>query len=76
MSDLDYYAQRAKRYTMDQLTWALGDIQATLAIWQSDLDPTHPYMRKLYDEFDAYVCEKYKRLNKVKRMTRLEKLGA
>ena len=28
MSDLDYYAQRAKRYTMDQLTWALGDIQA------------------------------------------------
>ena len=57
---LSFYEKRAKLMPTNQLEHALRDISATMTIWR-DKPLSDPYMVKLYNEFDAYVVEKYKR---------------
>ena len=54
------YEKRAKLLTLPELSHALRDIQSTLAIWR-DRPLSDPYIAKLYNEFDAYSTETYRR---------------
>ena len=57
---LSFYEKRAKLMPIGQLLHALRDIQATLAIWRGR-PLNDPYIAKLYQEFDAYCTETYRR---------------
>ncbi len=51
------------RYTrIDNIQFALTDIQETLAIWRDHKDITDPYIVKLYAEFDELIVLKQKML--------------
>jgi hypothetical protein len=54
------YEKRAKLLTLPELSHALRDIKSTLAIWRGR-PLNDPYIAKLYQEFDAYSTETYRR---------------
>lgn len=62
MSELAKYTERAKSMTARELHYAISDVKETLDVWRGT-DISHPYVSKLYAEFDAYTAERYKRIN-------------
>ncbi len=54
------YEEKAKTMDTHSLIFALDDIRETLPLWR-DEPAEHPYQRKLYAEWDAYVVELQKR---------------
>ena len=54
MQTYEYYETRAKQMPMEQLLHAIRDVKETLEIWKSE-PLWHPYVKKLYAEFDAYT---------------------
>jgi len=60
MSLLAKYEIRARTMKIEELTFALRDINESLT-GLSDLGLNDPYIQKLYAEWDAYVVEVQKR---------------
>jgi hypothetical protein len=54
---LQEYTDRAQSLTDDELVNALRDIADTLILWDS-ADMSDPYVKKLWDERDAYRTER------------------
>ena len=53
-----------KKLTLNQINFALKDIQETLAIWRDDKELDDPYILKLYREFDKLIVMKQPIVNK------------
>ena len=49
-----------KTLTLNQINYALKDIQETLKIWRDHKELTDPYIVKLYKEFDKLIVMKQK----------------
>ncbi len=49
---------------LENVQFALTDIQETLVIWRDAKDITDPYIVKLYAEFDELIVLKQKMLEK------------
>lgn len=64
MQTLEYYEARAKQMPIEQLLHAIRDVKETLEIWKSE-SLWHPYVQKLYAEFDAYTVERNRRYSEV-----------
>lgn len=60
MSLLAHYTATAKNLSTSTLIFALRDVTDTLAIYR-DHPLNHPYVAKLFAEFDAYTVELAKR---------------
>ena len=57
---LEYYAEKAKGMTIEEMHYARLDLQRTIEL-RRDLPPSHPYMAKLLNERDAILTEWNKR---------------
>jgi|APSaa5957512535_1039671.scaffolds.fasta_scaffold00673_31 hypothetical protein len=56
------YEEKARGMTIAEMEHALRDIKATLdGPLCKTKEPDDPYVIKLYDEWDAYVVEVYRR---------------
>ena len=53
-----------KKLTLNQINFALKDIQETLAIWRDHKELNDPYILKLYREFDKLIVMKQPIVNK------------
>ena len=49
---------------MNEINYALKDIQETLAIWRDEKEWNDPYIVKLYREFDKLIVMKQKIMEK------------
>ena len=49
---------------LNEINWALKDIQETLAIWRDEKEWNDPYIVKLYSEFDKLIVMKQKIMEK------------
>lgn len=49
---------------LNEINYALKDIQETLAIWRDDKELDDPYIVKLYREFDKLIVMKQKIMEK------------
>ena len=49
---------------LNEINYALKDIQETLAIWRDDKEWNDPYILKLYREFDKLIVMKQKIMEK------------
>jgi len=49
---------------LNEINYALKDIQETLAIWRDDKEWNDPYIVKLYREFDKLIVMKQKIMEK------------
>ena len=55
------YTERAKRMSVAELLYAIGDITTVLDIWREDDTSTNLYLAQRYAEFDAYAVELHRR---------------
>jgi hypothetical protein len=62
---LQWYTERAKSRTQNELAFAIQDVKATLAIHR-ERDMRDPYVAKLWAEFDAMTVELNRRRRLVK----------
>ena len=53
-----------KKLPLNQINYALKDIQETLKIWRGDKELNDPYILKLYREFDKLIVMKQKMMEK------------
>ncbi len=58
---------------LNEINYALKDIQETLAIWRDDKEWNDPYIVKLYSEFDKLIVMREKMLSKFKKPKTMEK---
>jgi hypothetical protein len=49
---------------LNEINWALKDIQETLSIWRDEKEWNDPYIVKLYREFDKLIVMKQKIMEK------------
>ena len=49
---------------LNEINWALKDIQETLSIWRDAKEWNDPYIVKLYREFDKLIVMKQKIMEK------------
>ena len=49
---------------LNEINYALKDIQETLAIWRDEKEWNDPYIVKLYREFDKLIVMKQKLMEK------------
>jgi hypothetical protein len=49
---------------LNEINYALKDIQETLAIWRDEKEWNDPYIVKLYSEFDKLIVMKQKIMEK------------
>ena len=59
---------------LNEINYALKDIQETLAIWRDDKEWNDPYIVKLYREFDKLIVIREKMLSKFKKPKTMEKI--
>jgi len=59
---------------LNEINYALKDIQETLAIWRDDKEWNDPYIVKLYSEFDKLIVIREKMLAKFKKPKMMEKI--
>ena len=64
------FTLKARRATDDEIAFALADIADTLKLYR-DAPQDHPYVRKLYAEWDAYLDEKRLRMERPGRRLRV-----
>jgi len=50
---------------LNEINYALKDIQETLAIWRDEKEWNDPYIVKLYREFDKLIVMKQKIMEKI-----------
>jgi hypothetical protein len=62
---LQWYTERAKSRTQNELAFAIKDIGATLPIYR-ERDTRDPYVARLLNEMDAYTVEMIRRRRLVK----------
>ena len=56
--------QRGIDMKLNEINYALKDIQETLAIWRDEKEWNDPYVVKLYREFDKLIVMKQKIMEK------------
>ena len=56
--------QRGIDMKLNEINYALKDIQETLAIWRDEKEWNDPYIVKLYREFDKLIVMKQKIMEK------------
>mgnify|MGYP005639208399 CR=1 FL=1 len=57
--------QRGIDMKLNEINYALKDIQETLAIWRDEKEWNDPYIVKLYREFDKLIVMKQKIMEKI-----------
>ena len=57
---------------LNEINYALKDIQETLAIWRDEKEWNDPYIVKLYSEFDKLIVVREKMLSKFKKPKTME----
>jgi len=60
---IKFFADKARKMTLDQLNFALADVVSTLDMWnlpENRAEANKEYIAKLFCEFDAYTAAKQK----------------
>lgn len=60
--EMTHYQRRAKEMNYTELEHSIAEIDHLLTNNWKRVGTSHPYVRKLYNEFDAYTVERNRRL--------------